>query len=137
MPRIRASSTMARPSGCSLDCSAAAANWSNRRPSNSGIGSGSMVVSRGTPQVSVPVLSSATMLVAASCSTTTADLTSTPCRPALAIADSSGGMVASTTAHGDATIMNVMARSNTGCSWAPRASGMAMSATVATTTPTE
>ena len=42
---------------------------------------------------------------------TTADLTSTPCRPALAIADSSGGMVASTTAHGEATIMKVMARS--------------------------
>ncbi|MFB9525733.1 hypothetical protein [Nonomuraea roseola] len=32
-------------------------------------------------------------------------MTSTPWRPALAIADSSGGMVASTIAHGEATIM--------------------------------
>ncbi|MEU4482904.1 hypothetical protein AB0F68_33360 [Micromonospora sp. NPDC023966] len=36
---------------------------------------------------------------------TTADLTRTPWRPAKAIADSSGGIVARTTAHGDATIM--------------------------------
>jgi hypothetical protein len=43
---------------------------------------------------------------------TTADLTSTPWRPARAIADSRGGMVARTTAHGDATIMNVIARNN-------------------------
>ena len=43
---------------------------------------------------------------------TTADLTSTPWRPALAIADSSGGIVASTTAHGEATIMKVIARSS-------------------------
>ena len=96
-----------------------------------------MVVTRGMPQVRVPVLSNATMLVSARCSTTTADLTSTPCRPALAIADSSGGMVASTTAHGEATIMNVMARSNTGCSWAPSISGTPISAMVATTTPSE
>ncbi|WP_167467684.1 hypothetical protein [Streptomyces rishiriensis] len=43
-------------------------------------------------------------------SMTTADLASTPRHPALAIADSSGGVVESTTAHGEATIMNVMAR---------------------------
>ncbi len=41
------------------------------------------------------------------CSSTTADFTSTPWRPALAITDSSGGMVAGTTAHGDAAIMKV------------------------------
>ena len=68
---------------------------------------------------------------------TTADLTSTPCRPALAIADSSGGMVASTTAHGDATIMKVMARSRVGCRAAPNASGTRNRASVAATTPTE
>jgi len=36
---------------------------------------------------------------------TMALFTRTPCRPALAIALSNGGIVASTTAHGDATIM--------------------------------
>ncbi|MEV5750811.1 hypothetical protein AB0L00_23555 [Actinoallomurus sp. NPDC052308] len=41
-----------------------------------------------------------------------ADLTSTPWRPALAIADSSGGIVARTTAHGEATIMKVISRSS-------------------------
>jgi hypothetical protein len=46
-------------------------------------------------------------------------------------------MVASTTAQGEATIMNVMARSSTGCIWAPSSKGIAMSATVATTTPSE
>lgn len=45
---------------------------------------------------------------------TTADFASTPCRPALAIADSSGGIVESTTAQGEATIMNVIARSSAG-----------------------
>ena len=39
--------------------------------------------------------------------------------------------------HGDATIMNVMARSKVDCNGAPTVSGMAMSATVAATTPTE
>ena len=66
---------------------------------------------------------------------TTADLTSTPWRLALAIADSSGGMVASTTAHGDATIMNVIARSSALCRSSPASSGTAKIASVATTTP--
>lgn len=68
---------------------------------------------------------------------TTADLIRTPCLPARAMADSSGGMVASTTAHGDATIMKVIARSRVGCRAAPNASGTANRARVATTTATE
>ena len=68
---------------------------------------------------------------------TTADLTSTPWRPALAMADSSGGMVASTTAHGEATIMKVIARSSAGCSAAPNSSGTAKTARVAATMPSE
>ena len=85
----------------------------------------------------MPVLSRATTVVAPSRSITTADLTSTPCRPALAIADSSGGMVASTTAHGEATIMKVIARSSASCRSSPASSGTAKMARVATTTPTE
>ncbi len=68
---------------------------------------------------------------------TTADLTRTPCRPALAIAASSGGIVASTTAHGDATIMNVIARSREAWNASPASSGTANSATVAATMPAE
>ncbi len=96
-----------------------------------------MSASSGTPRVSVPVLSTATRVVAPSCSITTADLTSTPCRPALAIAASSGGIVASTTAHGEATIMNVIARSRESRSGSPHSRGSANSATVAATMPTE
>ena len=91
----------------------------------------------GVPSVRVPVLSNAIRVAAPSCSITTADLTSTPCRPAFAMANSSGGMVASTTAHGDATMMNVMARSSVGCSSAQNARGAANRATAAATTPTE
>lgn len=65
-----------------------------------------------------------------------ADLTRTPCRPAVAMADSSGGMVARTTAHGEATIMKVIARSSAPVRSAPRASGTAKTASVAATTPT-
>jgi len=93
--------------------------------------------SRGVPAVSVPVLSNATVVVVATRSRTTADFTSTPWRPAFAIAASSGGIVASTTAHGEATIMNVIARSNVGSSGAPASSGTAKIARVATTTPIE
>ena len=53
------------------------------------------------------------------------------------MADSIGGIVESTTAHGDATIMNVIARSSVDCRSAPAASGTANNATVATTTTTE
>jgi hypothetical protein len=55
-----------------------------------------------------PVLSKATRSTWANFSITTADFTSTPWRPALAIVASNGGMVASTTAHGEATIMKVI-----------------------------
>ncbi len=68
---------------------------------------------------------------------TTADFTRTPCRPALAMADSSGGMVARTTAHGEATIMKVMARSSEPVNAAPSASGTANTARVAATMPRE
>ncbi|AGC63039.1 hypothetical protein MULP_03334 [Mycobacterium liflandii 128FXT] len=91
----------------------------------------------GSPNVNVPVLSKATTPVSARCSTTIADLTSTPCRPALAIAESNGGMVASTTAHGEATIINVIARNKTTCTGVPNISGMAINASVAMTTPME
>jgi hypothetical protein len=67
---------------------------------------------------------------------TTALLTSTPCRPALAIDDSSGGMVARTTAHGEATIMYVMARRSVGRRDAPNASGTAKTTRVVRTTVT-
>ena len=87
--------------------------------------------------MSVPVLSNATTVACPNFSITTADFTRTPCRPALAIADSSGGMVASTTAHGEATIMNVIARSSVGSNAAPNASGTATSASVAATTAIE
>ena len=46
-------------------------------------------------------------------------------------------MVASTTAHGDATIMKVIARSSAGCKAAPSASGTKNTAKVAATTPIE
>ncbi len=96
-----------------------------------------MSVTRGVPSVSVPVLSRATASTWPRRSITTADFTSTPCRPAFAIADSSGGMVASTTAHGEATIMKVMARSSESVSAAPNASGTANTASVAATMPIE
>ena len=89
------------------------------------------------PSVRVPVLSKATRVVAPSRSITTADLTSTPCRPALAIEASSGGIVASTTAHGEATIMKVIARSRVGWNAAPASSGTANRSTVAVTMPIE
>ena len=87
--------------------------------------------------VNVPVLSSTTTSVSASRSMATADFTSTPRRLALAIAHSRGGMVASTTAHGEATIMKVMARNSVERRSAPSASGTANSARVAATTTTE
>lgn len=65
-----------------------------------------------------------------------ADLTRTPCRPAVAMAESSGGMVARTTAHGEATIMKVIARSSAPVRSAPKASGTAKTVSVAATTPT-
>ena len=68
---------------------------------------------------------------------TTADFTSTPWRPALAMADSSGGMVASTTAHGEATIMKVIARSKVERRSCPSASGTKNRASVAATMSTE
>jgi hypothetical protein len=80
-------------------------------------GTGRMTVTHGMPSVRVPVLSNATIVASPSRSITTADFTSTPWRPARAIA---AGVVASTTAHGEATIMNVIARSR-----APRRSGAA------------
>ena len=46
-------------------------------------------------------------------------------------------MVASTTAHGEATIMNVIARSSVGSKAAPSASGIPKRARVEATTPTE
>ena len=98
---------------------------------------GRMSVRAGDPLVRVPVLSNATVVTEPSCSITTADLTNTPLRPALAIAASSGGIVASTTAHGEATIMNVIARSSDGCRAPPSANGMKNTARVAATTPTE
>lgn len=94
-------------------------------------------MSSGVPWVSVPVLSKATRVVVPSCSITTADLTSTPWRPALAMAARSGGMVASTTAQGEATIMNVIARSSDSCSASPSNSGITNTAMVAATMPTE
>jgi hypothetical protein len=87
--------------------------------------------------VSVPVLSNATTVVRPSASIATADFTSTPRRPPFAIAASSGGIVARTIAHGDATIMNVIARSSVGSKAAPKASGIATSASAPTTTATE
>jgi hypothetical protein len=45
--------------------------------------------------------------------------------------------VASTTAHGDATIMNVIARNKVDCRSAPSAIGTANNANVAATTTTE
>lgn len=94
-------------------------------------------MTRGVPSVSVPVLSSATASTCPSRSITTADFTSTPWRPALAMADNRGGMVASTTAHGDATIMKVIARSSASVRSAPKARGTAKMVRVATTTPIE
>lgn len=93
--------------------------------------------SRGVPSVRVPVLSNATRVVVPTCSITTADFTSTPWRPALAMAASSGGMVASTTAQGEATIMKVIARSSVGWNAAPAARGIANSSSVAVTMPSE
>src|SRR5690242_16787540 len=59
----------------------------------------------------MPVLSRVTESTCPTRSITTTDFTSTPWRPALAMAESSGGMVASKTAQGGTTIMKVMARS--------------------------
>ena len=131
-PRSQAADTTARPSGCSLFCSAAAAQLSTRS-SSAAPGSARTPTTAGAPSVRVPVLSKATVSARPSSSMTTADLTRMPCRPALAIAASSGGMVASTTAQGEATIMNVIARSSVGRSGPPKASGTANSSTVAAT----
>ncbi|SCL43182.1 hypothetical protein GA0070615_6314 [Micromonospora aurantiaca] len=98
---------------------------------------GWMSTTRGWPSVRVPVLSNATRSGSARCSITTADLTRTPWRPARAIADSSGGIVARTTAHGDATIMNVIDRNSVERRSAPKSRGTANSARVATTTAIE
>ena len=68
---------------------------------------------------------------------TTADLTSTPCRPALAIADSSGGMVASTTAHGRGDDHEGHRPQQRRLQVRADGSGTANSARVAATTPTE
>ena len=135
VPCALAAAVTARPRGCSLYCSAAAANRSTRVRSKPS--AASTAVSSGRPDVSVPVLSKATTSTSARCSMATADFTSTPCRPALAIADSSGGMVASTTAHGDATNSKVMARSSAPRRSAPNSSGRVNRASVATTTITE
>jgi len=94
-------------------------------------------VTRGVPWVRVSVLSKVTVSTPAICSSTTAFLTSTPCRPALAITDSSGGIVASTTAHGDATIMKVIARSSVGVKCAPNPRGAAIRVRVTARTSTE
>lgn len=94
-------------------------------------------MTRGVPSVRVPVLSSATASTWPRRSITTADFASTPWRPALAIADSSGGMVDRTTAHGEATIMNVIARSSADWRVSPRASGTQKTARVAMTMPIE
>ncbi len=94
-------------------------------------------MTRGVPSVSVPVLSSATASAWPRRSITTADLTRTPWRPALAMAESRGGMVASTTAQGEATIMNVMARSRLPVTSSPKARGTRRTARVATTMPSE
>ena len=136
-PASRAAATTARASGCSDGFSAAAASariCCSPRPLP---GSTRMAASLGAPSVSVPVLSNATTPVPAAFSMATADLTSTPCRPALAIAESSGGMVASTTAHGEATIMNVIARSSDAWNASPASSGTVKSSTVAVTMPRE
>jgi hypothetical protein len=76
-------------------------------------------------------LSNATCVVEPSRSITTADLTSTPSRPAVAIAASSGGMVASTTAQDEARNMNVLARNSASVSASPHDSGIKNSARVA------
>ena len=89
------------------------------------------------PSVSVPVLSKATRSVLPNSSRATALLTSTPWRPAFAMVESSGGMVARTTAQGDATIMKVIARRRVGSKAAPKARGTMNRARVATTMPTE
>lgn len=102
-----------------------------------GAGRGVTAVTSGVPSVRVPVLSRAAVSISPRRSMATADLTRTPCRPALAMAESSGGMVARTTAHGEATIMKVMARSRASVRPAPKASGMPKTARVATTTLTE
>ncbi|MBL7623814.1 hypothetical protein I7331_32125 [Frankia sp. AgB1.8] len=68
---------------------------------------------------------------------TTADLTSTPWRPALATADNSSGIVASTTAHGEATIMKVIARRRQLVTAAPKVSGIRKTVRVAKTMPIE
>lgn len=52
-------------------------------------------------------------------------------------AESSGGIVARTTAHGEATIMKVMARSREEVGSAPNASGIRNTAGVAATMPSE
>ncbi len=53
------------------------------------------------------------------------------------MAASSGGLVASTTAHGEATIMKVIARSRVGWNAEPSRSGIANNSSVALTMPIE
>ena len=136
-PASRAAATIARASGCSDGFSADAASRSTVFSPATAPGSTLIPASRGVPSVSVPVLSKATRMVVPTRSITTADFTSTPWRPALAIAASSGGIVARTTAQGEATIMNVMARSRVGWNAAPASSGTANSSSVAATMPSE
>ena len=135
--RARAALTIAEARGCSLGCSAAAARASSSSSLRPGLEAVGISASSGTPRVRVPVLSKASCVVVPSCSITTADLASTPWRPAVAIAASSGGMVARTTAQGEATIMKVIARSSARCSWSPASNGTANTAIVAATMPIE
>ena len=98
---------MARASGCVENRSSenASCATSFSRPG----GKLSTRSTRNSPVVSVPVLSSATMLMPASFSTAAPPRKRMPCRAPQAIAASTAEGMDSTSAHGDATTSSVMA----------------------------
>ncbi len=116
-PRLRAASTMARASGCSLSVSAAAASpntVSASRPS-----AGSTPVTVGAPLVSVPVLSNSTTSTVRICSRARRSFTNTPPRAARSVAMETTRGMARPNACGQAITSTVMTRT-TAVSGSPR-----------------
>ena len=99
--RRRASATTARAIGCSLPCSAAAANRNNSSTATPGIGSNSPSTNR--PSVSVPVLSKANACTLESCSIAPPLLTRTPVPASRASAAMIAAGVAKIRGQGQAT----------------------------------
>ena len=109
-PRSDAARTIASPSGCSLERSAAAATASNR--SSVTPAAGCSPTTAGLPAVMVPVLSSTTVSTFASPSSAAPPFTRMPRRAATPVATMMAVGVASPSAHGHAMTSTAMALVN-------------------------